>query len=384
MTPRTRLGLLQGLSFASLGAVFPYLALELRARDMSGIALLLALISAPLLRVGLGPLWGLASDRLGRARPVVLAAAALIVAGLIVTLPKLGAIVAVLGVVLLAAGHAGIAPLVDAASLRVVEHDPGQYAQIRRWGSLGFLLAVLIAGSLRDHLGLSPLLVGLFLAIGLLWAARGLSSAAPPQRPPRPEGLLAAISSPSPLLLLAASAVHFAGIALYDGFFAVHLDALGHGMIWTGIATVLGVSVEIGVFSIAGRLMARFGAPTLLLFAIALNIPRWLLTAWITSPWGLVAIQLAHGVAFGAFWVAAVALLTQQVPRKLTGGAQGLLAAAVGGLGAGIGNAIGSWVVESRPTPWLFWIASALGCCALALAIASVWTARSRRSELSR
>lgn len=369
-----RLGLLQALSYATLGAVFPFLALELRERGISGLPLLLAMISAPVLRTLLGPVWGLASDRLGRARPLVLVAGALLLLGLTVAIPPLGTAAAVIGVVLLATGNAGIAPLVDAASLRAVDHDPGRYAGVRRWGSLGFLLAVLSAGGLRDVLELSPLVPGISLAGAFLLAAWGLPRGSPPSRPPLPRGLLRAIRAPSPILLLLASATHFAGIAIYDGFFAVHLDALGHGMIWAGLATALGVGVEIGVFSLAGAWVHRFGAPILLLAALSLNIPRWLMTAWLSDPVLLVSTQVVHGFTFGAFWVAAVVLLSRRVPRTLTGGAQGLLAAAVGGLGAGLGNAIGSLMVDRVETSYMFMVAATLSLLAIGLAVASLLT----------
>lgn len=376
MTQIARLGLLQALSYASLGAVFPYLALELRDRGIGGWALALALVSAPLLRLALGTTWGLAADRLGRVRPVVLLAGGLMVAGLVVLTPSCGSFIAVIGAVLLASGMAGITPLIDAASLRAVDHDSGRYAALRRWGSVGFLLAVLIAGALRDTLGMSTVVIGLAIAVGFVLGALTLPRAAPPDLVAPGAGLLRACMKPAPVLLLMASAAHFAGISLYDNFFAVHLDALGHGATWAGVAAVLGVGVEIGVFSIAGRLMARFGAPALLLTAMGINVPRWLLTAWLSTPELLVAVQVVHGFAFGAFWVAAVTILSRHVPRDLTGGAQGLLAAAMGGLGAGLGILLGSVIVETMASSWLFTTAAALAAAAVVLATACVLAER--------
>ncbi len=363
-----RLGLLQALAYAGIGAVFPYLALDLRGRGVAGVALVAALVAAPTLRLALGPAWGLATDRLGQTRAPVLLAGALVLIGLATLAPDWGAAAAVGAVWLVATGTSGLSPLVDAATLRAVDHDPSRYGAIRKWGSVGFLLAVFAAGALRDAWGVPPVLLGVVLTATFVLVAAGLPAGAAPDRPPSPLALLRALRAPAPLLLLAAAACHFAGIALYDGFFSVHLDALGHGTTWAGVAVALGVGVEVGVFAVAGPMVRRVGPPALLLTALGLNLPRWLLTAWFTDPVPLVATQAVHGFTFGAFWLATVLLLDRHVPRTMTGGAQGLLAAAVGGVGAGMGNLAGGAIVQLLPTVWLFGTAAALAAAATVLA----------------
>lgn len=377
-----RLAVLQALSFGSMGAVFPFLALELRGSGTTGVALVVAMTAIPVARLVLAPAWGAGADRLGRVRPVLLAATALTILGT-VGLVALPAFLALGAALLLAAGRAGTGPLVDASSLNAVDGDTGRYGTLRRWGSLGFLAVVLVAGTVRDTLGLSPLWLGAALGLALLAVAAGLPAGVPPERRPLLPALLRLARDPGVLLLLAASAVHFAGISLYDGFFAVHLEAGGHGTTWVGVATVLGVGVEVVVLSLGAWLLRVVGPRTLLVLTMALNIPRWALTAALVSPWLVVPLQAIHGFTFGAFWLAAIALLSARAPRDLTGSTQGLLAASIGGVGAGIGNAIGSTVVEGFDSRMLFVVATVLAAIATGLAVGAIAAPRNDEARSS-
>lgn len=359
--PLLRVGTLQALSFGMMGAVYPFLALELRAAGVGGVLLVVALIAAPTIRLFGGPLWGSISDTLGDLRSPLLLAGGLSVLG-VLAIGLLPGPAVVAGAVLLAVGRAGAGPLVEAASLSAVDHDTGRYGTVRRWGSLGFLLCVLVAALARDHLGLTPLLLASLVGAAMVIVAVGLPRGRRPERS-RPS-LAPLLGDPLTWLVLATSALHFAGISLYDSFFAVHLEELDLGTTWLGVAIVLGIGTELLTLSLGSLLLRRLDAPWLLLLAIAVQLPRWALTAVGTTPWLLVPVQVVHGFTFGAYWLACIAILSARAPRELTGSTQGLLAASAGGVGALLANLLGSLIVEHSSTSNLFW--TALGLTALA------------------
>lgn len=367
-TSTARASVLQALSFGSVGAIYPFLALELKAAGIGGTVLFLALVSAPILRLLAGPAWGWLADRLGAVRGPLWAAAGLALAGVALILGVDGPLI-LAGTVLLAVGRAGATPLVEAAALDAVERDTGRYGGVRRWGSLGFMLAVILAGVGRDATGWSPLWIGL----GCSGAFVAMTFTLPRvQAAPSPTGLgrdwWALVRDPGVLVVLAISALHFGGVVLYDAFFAVHLESLGLGTSWLGLTVGLGITTEIVVLSVGGWLLRRLGSHWLLVAAVAIHIPRWLLTALGTDVLTLVPIQAVHGFAFGGYWLASIALLTRRAPERLNGSVQGLLAASAGGIGALIGNGLGTVIVESAPTAMLFWTALGMSVIALVLA----------------
>jgi PPP family 3-phenylpropionic acid transporter len=331
----------------------------------------LALTGIPVLRIVLGPPWGVAADALGRGRAVLLVASLITLAGTVWLGAAAGAALLV-GAVLLACGRAGSAGLVEAVTLQAVHQNTGRYGALRRWGSVGFLLAVLGAGVARDLWGVHPFWIGS--ALGTAFVI--LIATLPEGKPPPPSQLVPALvqvaRDPTLVLLLVASAVHFASISVYDAFYLVYLERTGAGTTWAAAAVALGVLVEVGVMSAAGPLVARIGARTLLLSAMALNIPRWLLTAFLLDAAWLLPVQAVHGFTFGAFWLAAVAILSARTPSNLTGSTQGLLGAAVGGVGAALGNLVGAGLIDAPAREALFLGAAALSALATVLAVVTV------------
>lgn len=371
-----RLSLLQALSFGSMGAVFPFLALELRGAGLGGWALAIVMTSIPVLRVAVAPVWGWVSDRAGELRWPLMLGTGLAAAGVTV-LVGLPAVAAFGGALLLATGRAGTAPLIEAGCVQATADRPGAYGRIRRWGSVGFILSVLIAGIVGDQTALSPLWIGVVFGVILVGVAAGMPrGTAPPTRVPLTRALGRVLRDPALALLLVASALHFSTISLYDGFFAIHLESLGHGTTLVGIATLLGVGVEVGVLTASGWLLRRLGVAGLLVGAMALAVPRWALTAVVVDPVWLIGVQAVHGMVFGGFWIAAIALIGQRAPRDLSASAQGLMAAALGGVGAGIGNLLGSAIVSNVDTAWLFVAAAVLSTLASTVAVGTVLAAR--------
>lgn len=372
-TSTVRASALQALSFATVGAVYPFLALELTSAETSGVVLLLALVSAPLLRLFGGPIWGWLADRMGGVRGPLWTSGIIAVVGVAILLGVQGPAV-IAGTLILAAGRAGAVPLVEAASVAAVDRDPGRYGAVRRWGSAGFMLAVIIAATSRDWTGLSPLWIGLVLAAGFVAVSLTMPRIRVQAARPRLTEWLQLARDPLVLATLLTSALHFAGVALYDGFFAIHLKALGMSTSWLGLSIGLGIGTEIVVLSAGAWFLGRLGARWLLVAAVLIHIPRWILTALGQDALWLIPVQAVHGFGFGAYWLASIAILTERAPRHLDASVQGLLAASAGGVGALIGNLVGTLVVERAPTQALFWTATGLsvGATLIALAIASL------------
>lgn len=356
--------LLYFASFTVLGAVMPYLALDLRARGLSGWPMAVAMGMLPLGRLVAGPAWSMLADRLQIHGWILRFATAIAMLGLLSASTVLGWW-ASLALLVMSVGRAPMAPVVDGMALQVLGSDRAAYGTLRRWGSFGFLVAVALVPVLVDRLGIGQLTPGIVLACGL-----ALFTWVLPEPPPSPRrsilpALRALVRIRSLQWILAASALHFSAHVAATSFLAVHMDALSIASWWAGAALAAGVTVEIAVMSISGWLLHRFSAERIFLLAMGLAIVRWLLTTVADSGLALVLCQSLHGFTFGGFWIAGVSLVAARAPKAVETSAQGLLAAAVGGVGSMIGLVGASRVVELMETRWLFLCGAGIGVLAL-------------------
>jgi predicted MFS family arabinose efflux permease len=125
--------------------------------------------------------------------------------------------------------------------------------------------------------------------------------------------------------------------------------------------------VMVGVAWTVGRASARgLGRKPIFLLAYAVLPIRGILFSFTTSPYGVVGIQVLDGVAAGIFGVVSV-LISSDLMRG-TGRfnlVQGLTALSVG-VGAGLSNLTGGYVVQWFGYPAGFLTLAGLAGCALA------------------
>ena len=344
------LALLFAIALSWLGSVGPFLALELRDKGVDGWTFSLAMTSMPLARLFLGPLWGALADRWQAERRVLLLAAILSLAGTLAVWVS-PVMLAPFAVMLMAGSRVGVMPLIDSHATRSLGDG---YGRVRAWGSVGFVIAVLTASTLRQHIGLNTLAVGVVVAALLVPAVMILpSTGASHERTPIGPALRELLGNRPVRWLLAAAALHFMGHSGYHSYFSVHVESLGLGDQWTGVAIALGVGVEIVLLRYADALLKRFGAQNLMLVGIALAIPRWLITA-LGGPMVVIGVQALHGATFALFWIGSLSRITRLAPERIRTSSVAVLGAAVGGIGSIVGNFGGGLLADGPGTTTLF------------------------------
>jgi PPP family 3-phenylpropionic acid transporter len=108
----------------------------------------------------------------------------------------------------------------------------------------------------------------------------------------------------------------------------------------TGICSALGVLAEVVVMASSPAILRRWGAVSVLRLSFAAGVVRWALMAVVRSAPALVAVSLLHGLTFGAFYVAAVAFMSERVPSERRASGQALFAAVTFGVGGIAGFAL--------------------------------------------
>lgn len=356
------------LYFAALGVLAPYWSLYLQSLGFGPIAIgqLIALFMVS--RIVAPNVWGWVADHYERRMHVVRLAAALTV------LSFLGVFVAdgfwSLAIVMLAFSFFWNAPL-PLLEVNVMNHvgkDPGAYGRVRLWGSLGFIIAVVVVGAVIERhgprwipLSLLTLMCGIWLFCLALPDARAAVAADSPGR------LRDALWRPEVAIFLVACFLMQVSHGPYYTFYSIYLDAHGYSKTVIGVLWGLGVACEIGVFLIMPHLLRNLALRRVLLASFALATLRWLLIGYFPEHLTVLALaQALHAATFGAFHAVGV----QMVHRFFTGRHQHRGQAIYGSASFGVGGVIGSLCSGYTWTAWGPSATFALAATAAGLAFA--------------
>ncbi|MEM8627356.1 MAG: MFS transporter [Pseudomonadota bacterium] len=373
--------------FVQIAVVMAYLPLWFAAAGFSATAVATLTALPMLARIVTAPLIGAASDAMVRPHRLLIALACTICAlgvSLAIFAPPVtadgtgGALTGTapsLQVFLLAGVACGLVvllqsmiPLSENLTLLAVRGHRVAYGPVRLWGSAALILGTLVGGfTIQAYAaGAIPILLGgcgLLLAMAALWAPRltanELDGPAPnvsagsgvptdgSPLPAQPSGAATHMTDQAStrwsgwrqllndrrfIMFGVATALVQASHAMLYAFGSVHWVRSGItpdivGWLWT-----VGVLAEIALFAVADRLpFANRPAVWLTLGAVA-GLVRWPLTALDPPLAGLFALQLLHGLTFGATHLAAMTYIAQFVPARLGATAQ----SAISALGSGV------------------------------------------------
>lgn len=255
-------------------------------------------------------------------------------------------------------------PLFEANVIATVEGDSGRYARIRLWGSVGFIVAVLLAGSALDHFAMHALL---WMVLGALVVAV-ISSMLIPEHRPASAALAgeAAHESIWPILrrrevmgLFAACFLMMASQAAIFIFYSIYMVDSGHSKSTVGILWSTGVVAEIMIFLIVPKLNARFSPQALFSFSFAVTALRYLLIGWFPSSLALQLIaQSFHAFTFGTWHAAAMGMLHRFFPAQFGTRGQALYTSFSFGIGGALGGVMAGIAWSAVGPAWMFTLMS--------------------------
>ncbi len=354
--------------FAFIGAYMPYFGVYLQAQGYSAwdISLLLSLMQV--MRLVAPNLWSSLAERRGCPTPIVRTTTALCVASFGALFFSHDFATTFIVLALLAFFWSAALPLIEALTLNQLTGQIGQYGRIRVWGSIGFVIAVQGIGALLDVQPLASLLwVSLGMLLLLFACTLGLPAQPQPIRPPSllspttaaaqsaqntqnapaTVSLRAMLRRPHLLPLLWASFLMAAAHGPLYVFYSIHLVAHDYSKTLIGALWSLGVIAEILAFMWMPGLLRRYTLKNILLLTFAAAALRFLVIGWGAASLVLLLLaQLLHGLTFGAFHAAMVALLHQWFPSREQTRAQALYGSISFGAGGMIGGLLSGQVWE--------------------------------------
>jgi PPP family 3-phenylpropionic acid transporter len=322
-------GVRVALFFAALfaaGAInTAFLPLWFADRGLSAVAIGQVLGIASLLRVVAGPSWGTVADRIGRRRPVLLAAAAAASGTALLYLPLYG-----FAALLLVASVQGVAssalnPLIDSLALALARERRMEYGPVRSIGSIAYMAASAGAGWL---LSVTGSWVVPWLLVGSYGSAAAVTPLLPeaaraPAAPRALAGLRLLANRPFRLALLASALIQGAHAAYY-GFAPLLWRSQGFSDSVIGLLVAEGIVAEVALFAWGRRLVERLGPAGLTACAATASLIRWSVTACAPPLGVLVVVQLLHAATFAMQHLSAMLVLSRAVPPERAATAQAL------------------------------------------------------------
>jgi PPP family 3-phenylpropionic acid transporter len=273
-----------------------------------------------------------------------------------------------------------LVPISDALAARVQRQGGGDYGHMRLWGSIAFVVANLAGGLLvgtwTSSVVLGGILAGLAVSAAIGWflpVGRQRDESAP-QGAQTADGErgAAVLYAPSFLIVIAAVGLVQASHAAYYAFSALYWSQAGLGGIQVGLLWGLGVLTEILLFSVAGRIGVWIGSGGLLALGVVAAVVRWLAFPFALDPLAISALQLLHGLTFGATHLGGVAYVARMAPPQWAGTAQGVASTIVGVMSASA-TALAGLLYAMGVEPAFFAMAGLAGLGGLCLCISSLW-----------
>lgn len=372
--PYWRLSAFYFFFFAIVGTLMPYWGPYLRTLDFSAeqIGELFAVIN--LSRIVAPNVWGSLADRSGRRMRLVRVASLL-------------AMVSFTGVFF---GHGywwllgvtaafsffwnGAMPQFEANTMNHLAPHEHYYSRVRLWGSIGFIVAVVLLGVLVDLLA-----VGIVPYAVLIWfVGMWLAAQATPERAGAPAreqdgDFWTVLRRPEVLGFLAAAFLSQLGHGPYYAFFSIYLQEHGYGSDLIGVLWAWGVIAEIGVFMLIHRWLPQYGPRWLMIAALLLGGVRWFAIGAFPQSLGLLfAAQTLHAATFGIYHAVGIAVINRFFQGRSQGRGQAVYSSMTFGAGVAAGSVAAGYLWQPLGGSMVFYLAGATSALAALFAYRAV------------
>ena len=365
--------------FGLLGTLVPYWSLYLKDLGFSASAIGLLMAIPQLTKIGAPNLWGWLADRSGQRLRIIRAGNLLAAIAFmpVFWVDEFWSMAALL--VTFSFFWNAVLAQFEVLTLQSLGDQAHRYSHVRLWGSVGFILAVLVLGEALDQLGTTLLPWVLCGLLWLLWLGTLTLPAGQSRDEKNPQGAVSVwtvLSKPAVSLFLVAAFLMQLSHGPYYTFYSIYLEDLGFSKFVVGTLWALGVLAEVALFVVMHRLMHRFSIPWILVGSLVLASLRWLMIGTVEDSLSLLALaQLLHAASFGSFHAASIAWVHRQFGPSLGGQGQALYSS----LGFGAGWAAGAWLSGIFWQQWgaaLFLVAALVAAAAAGLLVAGGVTRR--------
>ena len=356
--------------FSLLGALVPYWGLLLRERGFDAVAIgeLMAILMAT--KIVAPNIWGWLGDHLGHRMRIVRAASLISVLTFAGMYWAHGFWATALVMTLYSFFWNASLPQFEVVTFSYLKERVARYAQIRVWGSVGFVVTVILLGALierNDAEVVLPAVLSIFVAIWL--SSMLVRDPDPEPHPQAQQPFLQIMRTPAIIGFFLAVFLMQASHGPYYAFYSIYLTDHGYSETLIGQFWALGVLAEVALFVVMHRLLIHYGARDVLIASLLLAALRWLLIAGFPESLSLLALaQLLHAATFGTFHAASIHLVHHYFRGRHQGRGQALYSSVSFGAGGAVGSLASGYAWEGLGAGMTFAVGSGIALVGALLA----------------
>ncbi|RZB35101.1 MAG: MFS transporter, PPP family, 3-phenylpropionic acid transporter [Desulfobacteraceae bacterium Eth-SRB1] len=246
--------------------------------------------------------------------------------------------------------YAPIISFLEAFTIDILGHEKKSYGRLRAWGSMAFIMVVVILGRIIDLFSIEVIIV-------LVFAGSLFQAFVSIKIPDTKNKKLLKKKSFSPIgnILLNRRLIIFLFCAFlmlvshgaYYAFFSIHLANLGYGSTFIGITWALASTAEIIVMIKSDRIFKRFSLENVLVFSFVVAALRWFILFSATSTAVIMLTQTLHAITYGSFHIASILYIDSLTPDEAKTTGQAVNNAVTYGLGMTVGFFISGCLYET-------------------------------------
>jgi PPP family 3-phenylpropionic acid transporter len=254
--------------------------------------------------------------------------------------------------------YAPIISFLEAVTMDVLGAEKKSYGRIRAWGSISFIIMVLVIGKIIDLYAVDIILV--FVLAGSLMLA--VISFQIPAIEPSPKKILApgagSLFEKRVIVFLLCAVLMLISHGAYYGFFSIHLKNLGYHSTFIGLSWALASTSEILAMLKSDRIFDRYSLEDVLFFSFLVATVRWLVLYFSASAAIILLSQILHSVTYGTFHMASILYIDRLAPDNAKTLGQAVNNGLTYGLGLMMGFFINGYLYEITGSFVLFLISS--------------------------
>jgi PPP family 3-phenylpropionic acid transporter len=371
--PYWRLSSFYFFYFAVLGLLAPYWGLYLKSLGFDAVDIG-TLMAIPMATKIIAPnIWGWLGDHYGHRMRIVRIAsfASMMIFTMIFVVNGFWMMASAM--ILFSFFWNAALPQFEVITLAYLGEKVRQYSRVRVWGSIGFIIAVILLGILIDKIGITVVPISIFLVYLAIW----LSSLMVPETKVNEESdgdnsFLQKLKQPAIIVfLLAAMLMQFSHGAYY-AFYSIYMESYGYSKTLIGQFWALGVLAEVLVFIYMHHMLQKIGAGMVIVISLFLASLRWLMIGWFPESLMILLIaQVLHAASFGTFHAAAIHMVHRAFKGRHQGRGQAIYASVSFGIGGSIGSLVAGNLWEKVGPQWTFTLSAAVA--GIAAIIAFKW-----------
>lgn len=261
--------------------------------------------------------------------------------------------------------YAPIISFLETFTMDVLEGEKKSYGRIRVWGSISFILIVVMVGKIIDIYSIE-IILALILAGSVILSA--ISIRIPDITVEKKKSFKTsgkALAKLRVIVFLFCAFLMLVSHGTYYGFFSIHLENLGFGNTFIGITWALASIAEILVMLKSDMIFKRFSIEKVLVFSFIVAALRWFTLFFARSPVIILLSQITHAITYGTFHIASILYIDHLTPDDAKTLGQAANNAVTYGLGMMVGFFLNGYLYESMGSFTLFIVSSLIalfGC----------------------